>query len=111
MQTNITPPSWRLVPDELIEANNTLPYSWSANYLLFRGMGSFVITTISQEDDYTVAHYNLLEYWIVAPDEEYIEVYYNQEKQIQMIQKATKGDSITSEAIDGFVLEVDKVFG
>ncbi len=54
--------------------------------------------------------YDVVEYWIVHPEDEFIEVYYNANKEMQLVQKAVSGDIITSKAIEGFELEVDRVF-
>lgn len=54
--------------------------------------------------------YNVIEYWIVHPKEEFIEVYHNENKEMQLVQTAKVGDSISSKAIEGFVLDLGKVF-
>lgn len=53
---------------------------------------------------------NVIEYWIVHPTDEYIEVYHNHNLKMQLAQTARRGDQIESIAIEGFVLEVDAVF-
>ncbi|MCP5502848.1 MAG: Uma2 family endonuclease [Leptospiraceae bacterium] len=50
------------------------------------------------------------EYWIVHPEEEWIEVYHNKAGIMWKQQTARAGDTITSKAIDGFQLDVAKVF-
>lgn len=54
--------------------------------------------------------YDVIEYWIVKPTEQEIEVYHNQSQTMQLQQTAKQGDTIQSIAIQGFVLEVEKVF-
>jgi Uma2 family endonuclease len=54
--------------------------------------------------------HDVLEYWIVNPEEQVIEVFHNQNKELQLVQTASKTDEIKSIAIDGFVLKVETVF-
>ncbi len=54
--------------------------------------------------------HDVLEYWIVNPEKQVIEVFHNQNKELQLVQTATKTDEIKSIAIDGFVLKVETVF-
>ncbi|MEN9444859.1 MAG: hypothetical protein RIS47_1749, partial [Bacteroidota bacterium] len=54
--------------------------------------------------------YDVVEYWIVNPNEAFIEVYYNESKNLQLVQTAKPGDIIRSKAIVGFELEVARVF-
>ena len=81
------------------------------------GAPEFVVEILStnEKDDRIrkmklYGEHDVMEYWIVAPDDEYIEVYYNEEREMKLVQKAEKGDTITSKAIEGFVLELDRVF-
>ncbi|MEM7182196.1 MAG: Uma2 family endonuclease [Spirochaetota bacterium] len=50
------------------------------------------------------------EYWIVHPEEQWIEVYHNKAGVLCKQQTAHKGDKIYSKSIEGFCLEVSKVF-
>ncbi|MCP5502804.1 MAG: Uma2 family endonuclease [Leptospiraceae bacterium] len=50
------------------------------------------------------------EYWIVHPEEEWIEVYHNKAGIMWKQQTAKIGDMIVSKAIEGFQLNVEKVF-
>ena len=74
------------------------------------------ITSGSTEDrDKTVkmetyGKYNVLEYWIVYPGREIIEVYHNKNKQMHLAQEATKSDTITSKAIEGLQVLVQNIF-
>jgi Uma2 family endonuclease len=54
--------------------------------------------------------YGVTEYWIVYPKEEQIEVFHNKRKTMQLVQTVDKTGQITSKAIKGFVLEVEKIF-
>ncbi len=82
------------------------------------GAPEFVVEILSQsteKNDRNVKMtqyglYDVVEYWIVHPDDEFIEVYYNSDKKMQLAQTASSGDMIVSKAIEGFELEVDKIF-
>ena len=50
------------------------------------------------------------EYWIVHPEEEWIEVYHNKAGVLFKQQTARAGDIITSKAIEGFQLAINRVF-
>ena len=50
------------------------------------------------------------ECWLVNLKAENIEVYHNENKKMQLVQTAGKTDIIKSKAIEGFKLEVSKVF-
>ena len=63
-----------------------------------------------QQKMQTYGQHNVVEYWIARPAEETIEVYHNHDQTMQLVQEATKQDSITSKAIEGLVLELAKVF-
>jgi len=54
--------------------------------------------------------YDVLEYWIIKPKELSVEVYHNQEKTMQLNQEAGMDDTIKSVAIEGFELEVKRIF-
>jgi len=54
--------------------------------------------------------YEVVEYWIVYPEEQQVEVYQNHKSNMQLVQTAFKGNTIQSLAIEGFALEVDKIF-
>ena len=54
--------------------------------------------------------YGVDEYWIVHHKDELIEVYYNQQNEMQLVQTAGRNEQIISKAIKGFVLEVKRVF-
>lgn len=50
------------------------------------------------------------EYWIVHPEEQWIEVYHNKAGILWKQQTAKIGDKIISKAIEGFELDVSRVF-
>ena len=54
--------------------------------------------------------YDVVEYWLVHPSEKYIEVYYNFGKTMQLVQTARENDIIVSKAIEGFELDVARIF-
>ena len=54
--------------------------------------------------------YEVIECWIVNLNDQNIEVYHNQNKQMQLAQTAQKTDKITSKAIEGFELSVSSIF-
>jgi len=54
--------------------------------------------------------YDVIEYWIVKPVEQSVDVYYNQEYQMHLHQQAGVEDTIKSKAIEGFELEVKRIF-
>jgi Uma2 family endonuclease len=54
--------------------------------------------------------YDVIEYWIVSPEEEQIEVYHNKKHKMELVQTASRNDKIISKAIQGLELEVEKVF-
>ena len=54
--------------------------------------------------------YDVIEYWIIHPKDEYVEVYYNFEKEMKLVQTAKAEDVIVSKAIEGFELNVSKIF-
>ena len=58
----------------------------------------------------TYGKHNVLEYWIINPNEEEVEVYHNHNKEMQHQQTATKDDTILSKAIEGLKLPVKKIF-
>ena len=58
----------------------------------------------------TYGEYEVVEYWIVNLNDQNVEVYHNQNKQMFLAQTATKTETITSKAIDGFTLEVKRIF-
>ena len=54
--------------------------------------------------------HGVIEYWIVHPTEEYVQVHHNENQQMKMVQTAHKGDTIVSKAIEGLKINVDKIF-
>jgi Uma2 family endonuclease len=54
--------------------------------------------------------YDVIEYWIVKPKEESVEVYHNHAQQMQLFVEAGIEDTIKSVAIEGFELEVRRIF-
>ncbi len=54
--------------------------------------------------------YDVIEYWIVKPTEQSVDVYYNHEHQMHLQQQAGVDDTIKSKAIEGFELEVKRIF-
>ncbi len=54
--------------------------------------------------------HRVVEYWIVRPVDEKIEVYHNEEQSMKLVQEAGKSDTIVSKAIEGFSLHLKRVF-
>ena len=54
--------------------------------------------------------HNVLEYCIINPNEEEVEVYHNHNREMQHQQTATKDDTIISKAIEGLKMPVNKIF-
>ena len=54
--------------------------------------------------------YDVVEYWIVKPKEESVEVYHNQAQKMELFAEMGIEDTIKSVAIEGFELEVRKIF-
>jgi Uma2 family endonuclease len=54
--------------------------------------------------------YDVIEYWIVKPKEESVEVYHNHEQKMQLFVEVGIEDTIKSVAIEGFELEVRRIF-
>ena len=54
--------------------------------------------------------HGVVEAWLVNINKQEIEVYHNENKKMQLIQKVSKNDSIKSIAIEGFELEVARIF-
>ena len=54
--------------------------------------------------------HGVLEYWIVHPTEEYVQVHHNESQEMKLVQTAQKGDTISSKAIEGLELAVEKIF-
>ncbi len=81
------------------------------------GAPDFVVEVLSSNAFYdrgekleNYAKHGVVEYWIVHPTEEYIEVYHNEEKKLKLVQKAEKDDKVVSKAIEGLVLDVGDIF-
>jgi Uma2 family endonuclease len=54
--------------------------------------------------------HDVVEYWIVNPEAENIEVYHNQNNEMKLVQTAGKADEIKSKAVEGFVMKVASIF-
>ena len=54
--------------------------------------------------------HDVLEYWTVHPAEEYVQVHHNESQEMKLVQTARRGDTISSKAIEGLKLNVDKIF-
>ena len=54
--------------------------------------------------------YNVLEYWLIHPEEQWIEVYVNESQTMKLQQKIVQKGRIVSTAIKGFSLEVSDIF-
>ena len=54
--------------------------------------------------------YNVLEYWLIHPEEQWIEVYVNESQRMKLQQKIVQKGTIISTAIKGFSLEVADIF-
>ncbi len=54
--------------------------------------------------------YDVVEYWIVKPKEQSVEVYHNQAQTMHLHTEAGMADTIKSLAIQGFELEVARIF-
>ena len=82
------------------------------------GAPEFVIEIISDSTQNTdeqlkkqlYGKHGVIEYWIVHPTEEYVQVHHNENQQMKLVQTAQKGDTIVSKAIEGLKLNVDKIF-
>ena len=59
---------------------------------------------------YLYGKHGVLEYWIVHPTEEYVLVHHNESQEMKLVQTAQKGDTISSKAIEGLELAVEKIF-
>ena len=57
----------------------------------------------------TYGKHNVLEYWLINPQQEEVEVYHNHNRQMQHHQTAGKEDTITSKAIEGLELAVKRI--
>jgi len=64
----------------------------------------------SEEKKVLYGKYEVVEYWIVKPTDQQIEVYYNEYKEMQLQQTANVGDTIISKAIEGFNLDTSRIF-
>jgi Uma2 family endonuclease len=58
----------------------------------------------------TYGKYDVLEYWIVKPLAESVEVYHNKEHRMQLVADFGMDDTIKSVAIEGFELDVKLIF-
>ena len=82
------------------------------------GAPEFVVEILSkstEENDRTTKMteyglYDVLEYWLVHPTDEFVEVYHNLNRKLHLVQTARKTDSIQSVAIEGFVLNLEQIF-
>lgn len=82
------------------------------------GAPDFVVEILSKSTEkrdrnqkmQTYGQYEVIEYWIVNLSAENIEVYHNKNKEMQLVQTAEKNNTIVSKAIDGFELDVAKIF-
>ena len=54
--------------------------------------------------------HGVVEYWIVHPEDEYVQVHHNQNKEMKLVQTARKEDTIQSKAIEGLKLKVADIF-
>ncbi len=57
------------------------------------------------------ARHRVREYWIVDPIGKWIELYKNDNGAFLLVTKARKGESISSEILAGFKVELDAIFG
>ena len=88
------------------------------NGLRVNGAPDFVVEILSKgtaqrdrnEKMEIYGKYEVIEYWIVNLSAENIEVYHNKNKEMQLVQTASKENVIISKAIDGFEMLVSKVF-
>ncbi len=53
---------------------------------------------------------NVLEYWVIEPDKETLEVFQNRNKELISIQKYTKKETVTSLVIKGFAIDLVDIF-
>jgi len=82
------------------------------------GAPDFVVEILSKSTEQidrvkkmqTYGEYEVVEYWIVNLNDQNIEVYHNQDMQMFLAQTAGKADTIESKAIEGFTLEVKRIF-
>ena len=81
------------------------------------GAPDFVVEILSSNEAYdrgekmqNYARHGVVEYWLVQPVDEFVEVYHNKEGEFTLSQKAVRGDFIQSKAIEGFELELSSIF-
>ena len=82
------------------------------------GAPDFIIEISSKSTDkqdhnekmQTYGSENVLEYWIVKPQDEAIEIYHNKKRKMQLVQNASKNDTVESIAIKGLKLKVSTIF-
>jgi Uma2 family endonuclease len=83
-----------------------------------QGAPDFVVEILSDstaKKDYEdkmklYGQYDVVEYWIVKPKEQSVEVYHNQAQTMHLHTEAGMADTIKSLAIQGFELEVARIF-
>lgn len=95
------------------EKMNLLDPEWG-----IRGAPEMVVEIVSPssykrghlEKKQLYAKYGITEYWIVDPSYHSIEIYVLQEGSYQLHAFRISGEQISSQAIEGFSLEVDSIF-
>jgi Uma2 family endonuclease len=74
-----------------------------------------ILSESTQHQDYeekmkVYGKYGVVEYWIVDVEKASIEVYYNENREMKLVQKAEKGAQIQCKVIKGFILNTSEIF-
>jgi Uma2 family endonuclease len=88
------------------------------NEINIQGVPEFIVEILSDstaKKDYEdkmklYGQYDVIEYWIVKPKEQSVAIYHNHEQTMQLHTEAGMADTIKSVAIEGFELEVARIF-
>jgi Uma2 family endonuclease len=84
-----------------------------------QGSPDFIIEILSESTVYRdaiqkkrlYARFGVKEYWIVAPDDKLVEVYYQRDKgEYQLLKTYLENDIIESQIIRGLKIELNRVF-
>ena len=84
-----------------------------------KGSPDFIIEILSQSTGYRdaiqkkrlYARFGVKEYWIVAPDDKLVEVYYLKDKgEYQLLKTYSENDIIESQIIRGLKIELNRIF-
>jgi len=74
-----------------------------------------ILSESTQHQDYeekmkVYGKYSVVEYWIVDVEKASMEVYYNENREMKLVQKAEKGAQIQCKVIKGFILNTSEIF-